>query len=431
MFRRCPMTVALVLAAAGFAAAVPASAQYRPPAPLPEPVPPAEPTPVSTPVFTPTPEDQEAPPLLAQEKTRRLGWNWQPGLVLDGTYEQNVGFTRPPGPDDIFGALAASLSRVRRTERSDFRLSVRGVGYLYHDVASQSRVDAFATLSTSGPLSRRVDGRLTGDYSFAHTDSDAVLIESGVLLPLERTKTAGASTGLTWRLAERTSFSLNGRCWRVDFESERLLDTTDCNVASALSRRVSRRDDLSLLGRFEWAVDDVSTRQIATFGLGFGHRLGSGLRFELFLGAAQTQTVVTEAPVEAAPRWDFDGAAALTGRIRRSTLSLSYRHSPTPTYGFGVTEVSDIFGLAAIVPIGSRLELLANDSFVLRIDPVLQDGPRRRDWDAFVGASFRLVRRLRLVLGYRFRVRGLVDSLGGLVRNDRASVSLVFNEASR
>jgi hypothetical protein len=419
-------TAAFLLAAAGLMLVAPAAAQYRPPAPLPEPVPPAEPTPTAA----PAPEEQEAAP-LEQTKERRLGWSWQPGLVLDGTYEQNVGFTRPPGPDDIFGALAASLARVRRSERSDFRLSVKGVGYLYRDETSQNRVDAFAALRTRGPLSRRVDGRLAADYSFAHTDSEGTLIESGVLLPLERTKTASASTGLTWRLAERTSLSLDGTCWRVDFESERLLDTPDCSASSSLSRRISPRDDLSLQGRFQWTVDDVSTRRTATFGLGFGHRLGRALRFDVTGGGARTETVVAEAPIEAAPRWNFDGSAAFTGRIRRSTLALSYRHSPTPTYGFGVTQVSDTFGLGATVPIGRSLEVLANGSFVLRSDPTLQGSPRRQDWDAFVGASSRLARRLRLVLGYRFRVRDAVEQTGGKARNDRASVSFVYDEAAR
>lgn len=68
---------ALVLASLGFAAS--GFAQYRPPEPLPEPIPAPDPSP------TPAPEGQE--PENAPRKpraVRRLGWRWEPGVVLDG-----------------------------------------------------------------------------------------------------------------------------------------------------------------------------------------------------------------------------------------------------------------------------------------------------------------------------------------------------------
>jgi hypothetical protein len=427
MLPRRPAATAILLTAVALAAAAPARAQYRPPALLPEPVPPAVPAPAPT----PAPEEPAAAPEPEPQKKRRLGWRWVPGLVLDGTYEENVGFTVPPAPNDVFGALTTSLSRVRSTERSDFRLSVRGVGYLYRDLTSQNRVDAFAALAAKGPLSRRVDGRLGADYAFAHTDSDALLVGAGVLLPLERTKTASATTGLTWRPAERTSLLLDGTCWRVDFESERLLDTTDCTGSSSLSRRVSARSDVSLLGRFQWTKDDRSTRRISSFGLGFSRRLGKALRLDLTAGGAYADAVLADEGAGTEPRWYFDGSASLVGTIRRSTLALSYRHSPTPTYGFGVNQVSDTVWLDAAVPVGRRLELLANGSVVLRTEPALGEGTRRRDWDAFVGASARLARQLQLVLGYRYRLRDTDDPTAGTSRNNRTSLSLVYGETYR
>ena len=240
MTRRHPsLAVAVLAAVCGLAA--PAFAQYRPSEPPPEPVPEAAPAPASTP---------EGPASVQTTAARPPGWSWEPGFVLDASYEENVAFTQPPGPNETFGALAASLARVRRGPRSSFRLAVTGVGYLYPQTHGQDRVDAFASLSTQGPLSRRVDGRLRGNYDFAHTDSESSLIYSGVLLPLVRTQTAGAGAGLTWRLARRTSLALDGTWLQVNFESGPYIDTTTWGGLVLLSHQVARRDSLSLQGSF-------------------------------------------------------------------------------------------------------------------------------------------------------------------------------------
>lgn len=412
---------ALVLAGLGF---FPRSAlgQYRPPAPLPQ-----QPTPTPSPSGEGGAEAQQA-----AAPVRRVGWAWEPGLVLDGGWEQNIGFTRPSGPDDIFGALTVSLARVRRGERSEFRLAASGVGYLYREVENRNRVDGFLTMAAQGPLSRRVDGRLSGSFSYAHTDSEGSLISSGVILPLARTQTSGGETGLTWRAAERTSVSLGGSGYYTQFETGPYLDTMYGIATLNLSQRVSSRDNLMLSASYQVTQDDLSTRRNPAYYAGYERRFGSSMRLELSAGLARQENFSTEGGTEDGPafepRWGFYGTAGLSGRVRRSSLSARYRRGPQPQIGLGTSEVTDAFTLGLTHPLGRRIELVGNGAVALRASAVEAGAAQRLDWDLYFGAFSRLSSQLRLGVGYRFRRR---DDPLGTIRNDRATVSLVWGDRER
>jgi hypothetical protein len=210
---------------------------------------------------------------------------------------------------------------------------------------------------------------------------------------------------------------------RTEFESERYLDTTTGMGSVSLSRRVSLRDELSLGGTVRRTEDEQSVRQGPTLLAGYGHRFGESLRLRLSLGAGREETVASASAQPPAPRWDLSAEATLEGRIRRSTVTFRYLHGLQPTIGLGVSQVSDTFNLGLNVPVGRRLELVASGTFWTRNNPSSPDLPSLQDWDAYLGASVRMARRLRLVLGYRFRVRE--DSVG-TVQNDRATVSFAY-----
>jgi len=406
---RCrPSFEALVLVLATLSVVPSASAQYRPPEPLPEIVPPQ--------------------PGSPQPDPGRIGWGWAPGLILDGGWEQNIGFTRPAGPDDFFGALRASLARVRRGPRSDFRLTVSGVGYVYREVSNYNRMDAFVDLSSQGPLSPRVDGRLSGSYDFAHTDSERSLIEVALLLPLERTKTANAATGFTWRASERTSVTVDGSWTQLNFESDRYLDTTYWIGTVTLERRISLRHEVSLNGVFRRTEDDLSTRQGPALTAGYGHLFGTSLRLRLAAGMGEEDSRPSAPDLEPERRQEFFASVNLAGRVRRATVSLGYQHGLVPRVGQGVSEVTDSFTSELMIPIGRRLELLTTGALAIRADGFLPDAPTQMDWDAYLGAAYRLADRLRLVVGYRFRVR---DDQFGTIHNDRATVSLAYERRTR
>ena len=141
----------------------------------------------------------------------------------------------------------------------------------------------------------------------------------------------------------------------------------------------------------------------------------------------------TSLPVSLAPAWGPYGSAGLTGHIRRATLSFRYSHGYQPAIGLGVSQMTDNLALSATVPIGRRFDLLANGALSLRKSRIVASGPSEKDWDLYTGASCTLSRRLRLVGGYRFRTRdqsgSLVSEVVAPVRNNRASLSLVYGES--
>jgi hypothetical protein len=285
-------------------------------------------------------------------------------------------------------------------------------------------------LDAQGTLSSRVDGRISGGLTAAHSDSDASLIGEGILLPLDRTRSADAAVGLTWRTAARTSLVFDGTWLRTDFQSDSYLDTTYWTGAVSLAHRVAPRDELSLNGVYRETRDDLTTRRGPTLTAGYAHTFGpalatSSLRLRLDAGAGREENLANAPTGTNSSGWDFYGAALLTGQFRRSSVSLGYRHGRRPQIGLGISEVSDTVNLDLTIGAARWLDLLARGAVSFYSDP---DLPTRQDADVYLGAASRLSRRLRLILGYRFRVR---DTSPGQVRNDRATVSLAYERGRR
>jgi hypothetical protein len=168
--------------------------------------------------------------------------------------------------------------------------------------------------------------------------------------------------------------------------------------------------------------DDVSTRREPAATLGYRRNLTRGLTFGMEAGASRSETVESTAETPPLTQWYFAGGAHLIGRLRRSTLSASYQHGLRPAYGLGVTEMTDLVALEATIPIRRWFELVVNGVLARRQD---NGETRSRDADVFSGLSARLARRLQVVAGYRFRARD-VPGLPEVIRNDRASISLVW-----
>jgi hypothetical protein len=347
--------------------------------------------------------------------------------VVEGVYEENVGFTIPPGPDDYFGSIQASLTRWRRTRRKEIGVTLGGSGYVYRELKDRNRADGSAALRISSQMTRRMQGSLEGRFSYGHTDTEGLLVGNAILLPLVRTLAGEANGGLSWRLGERTSFSLDGGWQRVDFDSETLIDTQLWTTAARLAHQVSRREELSLRVQFMRVEDAVSTRHEPGAFLGLTSRLSKNVSLDLSAGAGRSETV---SGVEAAPlSWTAQATAGLTASMRRGFLSLRYQHGLQPVPGLGVTELTDFASLGMVLPVGRVLELIANGSFALRGDTGNAGIRRTREADAFGGGALRLARRLRLVVGYRFRYRD-DPRLGMEIRNNRGSVSLAWGPES-
>jgi hypothetical protein len=395
-----------------------ARGQFRPPVPAPTPQEP-----------TPTPAGQKVPPAEQDAEnptdivTAPRAGGWEPLIVIEGVYEQNVGFTAPPGPDDYFGSIQGSLTRRKGTARTDMRLTLDGAGYAYGEQTSRNRADGGVGLRISSQLTPRVQGRLQGRFGYGHSDTEGALIDNALLLPLVRTITSSAGGELSWRLGERTTWALEAGWQRIDFDSGVLLDTQTWTAITGLSRRISEGEALSLRATLTRIVDDVSTRHEPKATVGLSSRLSRNVFLDLSAGAGRTQTL---SGTELQPQqWSAQAAASLTVYVRNGQLSLSYEHGLRPTTGLGVTEITDLVGVNAVLPIGRKLELLARGSFAIRGATGNEGARRSREADAFTGAALRLARRLHLVAGYRFRYRSDPFQEPG-TRNNRGSLSLAW-----
>jgi hypothetical protein len=403
-------------------AAGPARAQYQPPEP-PPPVVEPEPAPTPEPDRTSPPAPQSPSPPDPEPAIRPTS-GWEPLLVVEGVYERNVGFTALDGPDAYLGSLKVSLARWQRTPRGSVRLEVVGSGFAYREPVDETRSDAGASAEISRRLSSRVNLSLSGSYDYGHTDNERALIESGVLLPVVRTRSGSAAGDLSWRLAEQTTLSLSGTWRRVDFDSDLFLDTAQWTGGAALSHRLSRREEVALRAQVLRTEDDLGTRYNPSASLDYTYRFARDFRVTLGTGVGWNENV-DSVDVEAPEgRWDVLISGGLQGRLRRAFLSVRYRRGLQPAVGLGRTDLTDSIDLNALVPVGRRLELLATGVLALRTEASGEER-RTRSADVFTGVALRLARKLRFVAGYRFRVRDSPLETEA-VRNNRASLSLAW-----
>ncbi len=400
-------------------AAIPARAQYRPPPPPSLPERPVDPEPAEA-------DPEASPELEVPEEIAGgggAGWGWYQYVALDGIWESNVGFTSPPAGGDFVGALTASVSRWRRSARSQWTTRLYGAGFGYGENSQLNRIDGGASTAAVKTFNPRTSAGIRGSYSYGHTDTDYALAIGGTVLPPSRMKTAEVGSSLSRRLGERTDLSLDA-AWRdMQFESERLQDSTDVTANTTLARRLSTRNTL-LLRLLYRRTEDRIVRHDEGATLGVRRLLTPTLALELSGGATRATGGAIEAS-ETIPDWYFTGTAGLTGSIRRTQLVARYEHEVKPTVGYGVQEQTDQITLTATIPLSRATELVGTGAFAARGAPGRDDLPSRHDLDFYVGIATRVSRRIQIVAGYRFRRRD--DRLSAEpVRNDRASVSIVW-----
>jgi hypothetical protein len=350
------------------------------------------------------------------------GWGWDKYVALDGLWESNVGFASPPAGGDFVGALTASVSRWRRSSRSLWTTRLYGAGFVYAENSQLNRIDGGVSTAAGKRISPRTSAAIRGSYSYGHTDTDYTLAIGGTVLPPSRMTTAEVGSNVSWRLGERTDLSLDA-AWRdMQFESERLQDSTDIILDATFGRRLSPRNTLLFTVLYRRTQDRL-TRQYQGATLGVRRLLTSDLALDLRAGATRASYGLEDPDVS--PDWYFVGSADLTGSIRRTFLMARYQHEVRPTTGYGIQERTDQISLTATVPIGRVTELVGMGAFAARGAPDRDDLPRRHELDFYVGAATRLSRRTQIVAGYRFRRRD--DRVAAdPVRNDRASVTIVW-----
>ncbi len=344
------------------------------------------------------------------------GWDF--GATLGASWDGNVAFLTPDSKGDVQSFLGMGLGYNRRSPRGQIRFSLNGSGTFYATLTDFNRADGAAAITGSYRLSRRVTLGLGGDFAYSHTDTLPALIQGGLQFPLTRSQSFGGSAGLTWQLAERTSLSLSLRYGQIDFPDEGFVDTRSANAGLSLSRRLGKRDSLSLNYGFQRTGQSPDFSDSHFAAAGWGHTLPAGL--SLSLSGGTSFYVGSGSPSEG--QWFFYGSAGLAGRVRRATLSFQFSHSVTPAYGLGGDTLSDIFGLAVSLPLGRSWNLRAAGTHASARNPQGLASLYTTD-DFSLDLARKLFRRLDLVVGGRWRRRDAPQAL----RAPRWTLALAYS----
>jgi hypothetical protein len=298
-----------------------------------------------------------APP--APERPRR----WEYGLGVGAGYDSNIDFRVPDGPSSWAISPRGDFSRVFRSPRGELRLGGAGSWVGYPEEKDLNRYNVDAVLDGSYRSSLNTSWRASASYGFGYGDSSWVLSEQGVLLPRVKTWTVAGSLGVTRKLGQRTSFRLDGRIYRTEFDEAEeaaigLVNGQSLRGTAALERKLGSRDSTAIEYSLEatlarpvsGTVDGGNQYYLTHFGsLQWSHLLSPRSGFLLEAGASYTPDAA-EAGLDREE--SFYGGATFSRQVKRSSILLFARREVTPAFGLGVSLVENRFGLTANIPMG-------------------------------------------------------------------------------
>jgi Putative beta-barrel porin 2 len=338
----------VLLLLVGLGPAVAAHAQTQPLPPLP-------PQPLPTPSPSPMPPGKEgvaARPVPPPVPTPVQPSLWDYEIGVGALWQQNVEFV-PDGTSDWQFVPRLRLSRRVWRPLAETRITADVAGFVYQQQKNLNRADGSVGLDGNYQLSRHVKWRIGGGYTYGHADTSSVLTDQGVLLPLTRADTITGSTGLAWQTGERTTFSLDGRYYRVQFEDPAYVDSQSLRGSADLSRRLGPRAALALVYSFEQTDDRVkrdthygSLRYTTTIGRASGLLLEGGISY-----------TADATSLELPDPWNYFGGVSFNHALGRSSLAVFYRYEVLPAFGLGGVRAGNRVGLNATLPFGRAAEL--------------------------------------------------------------------------
>ncbi|MFN8092264.1 MAG: hypothetical protein U0599_08615 [Vicinamibacteria bacterium] len=229
-----------------------AAAQAPEPAPTPTPAPTPAPTPdlPASDTVTPPPADQPiaggrpvpGPIVLpgltsAPQRPRRSPWNL--------TLRAGEGWVRNPGA--VPGGTASSpatrgsvaVGYQRTGGRSTVGLSADAAGARYHDYGTLNNVGGGGSIRLARTLSPRASVTVGDSLETRYAYENSLLMNSGVVLGPVRTLTNVATAGFGYRFGSVTSFTVDARHERVDFDSPTLVDGSQLALGATINHRRS------------------------------------------------------------------------------------------------------------------------------------------------------------------------------------------------
>lgn len=342
---------------------------------------------------------------------------WEYGLGVGIGYDSNIDFIVPDGPSSWAISPRGNLSRTFWSPQGELRLGGTGSWVGYREQQDLNRYTGSVSLDGTH-RSSLTTWRGGASYELGYSDSSEILGEQGVLLPLVETNTIRGSLGVSRMLGLRTSFRLDGRFYRTEFDEE---DSDDLGLVEGqslrgtvgLERRLSSRDTLALEYSLEDALareppepleEDGSRHYLTHFGsLQWSHLLSPRSGFLLEAGASYTPDAER---VGLERRESFYGGVSYSRQVRRSAFTLFARREVAPAFGLGVSRVENRFGLTATIPMGRAWTLQLMGRHVRPETPEGAEYTYGTPDEAFVTLSCRLGRHFEVSGEGRYRRRG-------------------------
>ncbi len=308
-----------------------------------------------------TAQEQEAPvgkvakPLRAGPLTGVPAWSLD--FLASHTDDSNVTFQAPPGAvGDQLERVSANLAYTASARWTEFTLSGLGSGIFHREVTELNSFDYGGSLAVSHRLSRRTNLVLRDVISRRYTGDQQSLSSEGLLLPLSRSLTNGASLGLEASFSARTTGSLVARHDLAQFDDPSLSDGTTLSAETGLRRRVGKVDSVSALYTLVHSTTQGQAVNIHSALMGWTGARGRHWLGELNAGAStlrqgsSSELFIT--PV---------GAVGLMGRLSTQALGLRLSREVDQAFGLGRQRTVNLVSGVYTGDFG-RLNLLAQAS---------------------------------------------------------------------
>jgi hypothetical protein len=381
---------------------------------LPVPTLPPEPPPE---VEAPMP-GQGVPETHAAPGTSRDRWEYN--LGVGAGYDSNIAFRVADGPDSWAVSPRGRLARVFTGEQGELRLGVSGSWRGYRDVEAFNRYNAGADLGANFRSSLTTTWQAGASYDLGYSDSSQILTDQGVLLPLVRTWSAAGYLGMSRTLGAHTSFRLQGRFHRVEFDEQDALASglatgQSLRGTAGLERKLGQYDSASIEYSLQATLSHPSSGleengrpyYFTHFGsLQWNHVLSGRSAFMLEGGASYTPE---SERAGLARRVSFYGGASYSHRLRHSDLTLFVRREVTPAFGLGVSRVQTRLGVDAAFRLGRYWTFRLRGTHIIFESSDVNAVPYGTPDEVFASLSRRFGRHFSISGEGRYRRRGAVD----------------------
>ena len=255
-----------------------------------------------------------------------------PSLGLSGGYDDNINFSRTDKKEDFTGIISPSLGLDYQTPR--FQLGLSGnMDLVRYRTQTEENNDRFrAGLSNQWMATEKLSLNLNGSYSRS-TSLEEELERTGQVTGRTETNTYQISTGLAYRLTERSSMSANYNFSRNMYENPNQVNFNSQGLSAAFSYQLSEIDTLSLQPEFSWQDSETNQSRSYSLSLGLSHRFDGQWGLSVSLGPRYTEQITyTYIPRFILNPGGFPPVIGVRYRLENKSTILGGTGSLTATY---------------------------------------------------------------------------------------------------